>query len=1362
MPVRLGPFELKEKFAAGGMGEIWRGMHVEQKVPVAIKVITGPNALVDEYMEEFRREVQAVARLNHPNVVQVLDYGKLPQEVEQLDGLLPGAPYLVMEYASRGSLADQVSVLNWRDLKNILMSTLGGLAHAHARGVVHRDIKPGNVLLGSHHESPPRIILTDFGVAHATDRVTRTDAVDLTARSTEEASGTPRYMSPEQFMGRWRDYGPATDLYAMGIMAYHLASGELPFQGTTFMLLAMAHINQPIPPLKAQIDVPEGFEEWIQRLTQKDPRDRYQSAANAAWALTQLDDSDLLYGELSNIAGDTGDDDDEWDDTDMLPTRIDFALPEAVRVFEMSRSVSDKGYEDVPPLPASWVEAEPPRAQVSLVGSGLGLFGLRSIPLVGREDERTKLWDVFKRVHGKRESHAVIIKGFGGTGKSGLVQWFHNLVEEIGAATTFRASHSETPGLMHGLGWMLNSHFRVAGLPPDELEARLTDVLGRHDIADQATLLGLVEIMRTEKRESSGSTSMFVRFTHAEQRYQVVRDVIDGVEPERPVVIWLDDAHWESDSLKFTDWLLDEPGRDDHPKMIVLTMQSEALDEREGVAAALERLEQRENTTVIDLAPLGTDLTTQLVREHLYLPLELAQDVARQAAGSPLFAIQLVEDWVKRGVLEVEGGSFVVRRGERVSLPTDVSELWENRFGFLIAELISNEDETLTEKRARSALEIAATLGQDFDLEEWTAACAVARIPEAQVRVIVEALVRQRLATREENAVSFINAKLVERLRDFAKEAGRWVSHNMVCARMLMTLYGGEHPGLAQRVGRHYVEAKAHELAVTCLEEAYQRAHGTAEQREINEINDLLGRCFESMGVPEDDIRWAELFVRRAVPRIYSPDPTVFDEGVELLEKAERVARGKGDELPSGKRRLVLAGILRAQAWASIHGQIIARGINKAEEALSLSSGHGSLEASCHRTLGHLLLVDGQLDRAEEHLRKAIELAPRSVHAVWARQQLASTFIIRGKLDQAEHLLQIAGEVADKYSIRMLQAQIHETSAFVAERRGDFVLAEERHREALNLRAAISVDSTLYAKSREYVARAILAQERYDEAFELLEPLVEKLNSGAKGFFTHLDDALLACAAARGDWDAWEELVNPALTFDQFPPSAVHGRALLAAARLARRAGRLDAAMKVYARGARLLRDHDVELDTAQLMQNEAAEVAGAPAARSQPTSVPLDDSSSRFPATDTGTHPTPEAVTTDDELAEESDPMDEPDFTGRVQVLSMPVDPPQEFSAMALGEQSEVDEAWSDFDDAKGELISGAVSTIAEEAPQRQSLREQRTTPPPQPTEQWAMPSRDELARLGFKGVSGDDGDGDLPTSLRKHTPHKSGDGDG
>lgn len=1215
MTVRLGPFEINTRFATGGMGEVWTGSHVESGTPVAIKVITGPNALLPEYKAEFRREVQAVAKLHHPNIVQVFDYGVLSEEARELGGgLLPGAPYLVMEYASRGSLADQVEPLNWRDLKNILMAVLGGLAHAHARGVIHRDIKPGNVLLGSHHESPPRIILTDFGVAHATDSVTRTDAVEFTSRSTEEASGTPRYMAPEQFMGRWRDYGPATDLYAVGIMAYHLACGELPFQGATFMLLAMAHINNPFPPLKPIIDAPDGFEEWIQRLTHKQPHDRFQSAANAAWALTQLDDSALLFSELSNIMGEPSewsDEDDDYD-TDMLPTRIDFALPEAIRVFTMSKSSREGKYKDVPPLPLTWQEAEPPEAQISLVGSGLGLFGLRNIPLVGREPERTKIWDVFKDAHTHRKGRAVVIRGLAGTGKSRLVEWFFDLVDEIGAASTFNANHSANPGPMHGIGFMLTRHLRAAGLSGDDMRDRVQAVCERHGIDDEPTVMGVVEMMRADLRETSATaTSQMVRFNTPDQRYELIRKLLEATMPERPLAFWMDDVQWEADTIDFARWWLENPGADSHPGLFVLTVREEDIGLRADARASLQALCEREDVLTIELEALSDHLLTDLVREYLYLPVALAREVAQRASGSPLFAIQLVQDWVKRGVLEVEGSQFVVRRGETLEMPADVTALWTGTLESLIQTLTTIVDDETTRRpisadSARASIEVAAALGQDVNFEEWLHACQMAGY---QVdRAVVDELVRFRLATQSEEGFSFVNRQLRELITTQGKEADRWIAHNMLAARMLTTRYGEDLPGLAQRVGRHFLAANAVNLALTCLEEAYQRAQGTADQRDLNEIIELIHECYEEMGLPEDDIRRAELGVRRAVSKIYSQDPEVFDEGVQLLERSEEIARGAG-------HKRFLAGILRARAWALIFAEEPVLGLELAREALQLSAGKKNMEASVHRTIGHLLLLQGKVEEARAELQKTLELAPRSVHAIWATQQLAAACIMEEELDEAEALLRKALSQAEDRGVLMVEAQVWETWAFVAEHRGNYEVAEERHRTALKLRASISSDSTLHAQSREYLARTLIHLKQYEQALEILNALQARVDGGARLLNAHFADAFLACAAGTGDWDEWAERFEGAFDFRGTRLTFQHATILLAAANLARNAGQYALARDAYEWGAETLDEHGIAPNVAMVMRAALSEIADRPDFEDREAGV---DSGARFPAVET------------------------------------------------------------------------------------------------------------------------------------------------
>ena len=282
MAIRLGPFELEEPVGKGGMGEVWRAAHRTQQVPVAVKVLTREGARKDSYLEAFRTEVRAIARLHHPGVIVVLDYGRISAEASRVSRgrLVEGSPYIAMELARYGSLDEYRLSMRWPELRAVLLTTLDALAHAHARGVIHRDLKPQNILLGcGEHDA---VKLTDFGLAHAAhEELERAD--DFGA-----GWGTPAYMAPEQFRGLWREYGPWTDLYALGCMAYELATGRVPYQEESKWGMGRAHIMYEIPRLFTEFEVPSGFEGWVLRLLQKEPRRRFQRAADAARALVEM------------------------------------------------------------------------------------------------------------------------------------------------------------------------------------------------------------------------------------------------------------------------------------------------------------------------------------------------------------------------------------------------------------------------------------------------------------------------------------------------------------------------------------------------------------------------------------------------------------------------------------------------------------------------------------------------------------------------------------------------------------------------------------------------------------------------------------------------------------------------------------------------------------------------------------------------------------------------------------------------------------------------------------------------------------------------------------------------------------------
>ncbi len=266
-------YELESKVGSGGMGTVWKAKDLLLDRIVAVKLLHDGLADDAAFGERFRREARSAARLGHPNVVAVYDTGQDPD----------GAPFIVMEYVEGESLHQMLhrtGPLPVEDTARIARSILAGLAHAHNRGLVHRDMKPANVLFDTTHEHAK---VVDFGIAKGLDEtggLTRTSGM----------IGTAAYLSPEQVNGH--DAGPASDLYAVGCLLYACLTGEPPFAGSTPVTVAMKHLNEAVPPLSARRpDVPPDFEAVIRRSLEKDPARRFSSAEQmeAAVAATGLD-----------------------------------------------------------------------------------------------------------------------------------------------------------------------------------------------------------------------------------------------------------------------------------------------------------------------------------------------------------------------------------------------------------------------------------------------------------------------------------------------------------------------------------------------------------------------------------------------------------------------------------------------------------------------------------------------------------------------------------------------------------------------------------------------------------------------------------------------------------------------------------------------------------------------------------------------------------------------------------------------------------------------------------------------------------------------------------------------------------------
>ncbi len=272
---QLGQYRLKRCLGAGGMGEVYLAEHQLLKRPCVIKLILPERAGDPRTLARFRREVQAAARLSHWNNIAVYDYGHTES----------GTFYYVMEYLPGMNLAELVArfgPLSPARTVYLLRQVCDALTEAHSIGLIHRDIKPGNIFLTQRGRVYDVVKLLDFGLVKP---VLETDgqAVHLTAEGT--ITGTPLFMSPEQATGQ-RSADVRSDLYSVGVVAYFLLCGRPPFEGDRPMQVIVAHASRPVmPPSSHRPDIPGDLEQVILRCLEKDPADRYPSAQALGEAL---------------------------------------------------------------------------------------------------------------------------------------------------------------------------------------------------------------------------------------------------------------------------------------------------------------------------------------------------------------------------------------------------------------------------------------------------------------------------------------------------------------------------------------------------------------------------------------------------------------------------------------------------------------------------------------------------------------------------------------------------------------------------------------------------------------------------------------------------------------------------------------------------------------------------------------------------------------------------------------------------------------------------------------------------------------------------------------------------------------------
>ncbi|NCG20339.1 MAG: tetratricopeptide repeat protein, partial [Rhodobacterales bacterium] len=759
----------------------------------------------------------------------------------------------------------------------------------------------------------------------------------------------------------------------------------------------------------------------------------------------------------------------------------------------------------------------------------LGLYGLRSIALVGRNNERDQLWASLRSVQQRQTPTLTVIRGPVGCGKSKLAGWLCERAHEVGGATVLRASFSPSHGRKDGLGRMVADHFNDVGLAPYALVERLKISLERQGVTDDYEWRGLAELIQPGKQEQP------VQLSSPQERYQLLERMVVRCSQERPVILWLDDVHWGADAVGFANHLISRELQ--APLMLLLTSRD---DQSGGHSPGIRGLLKHTASQDMPLGQLEPVHASALVRDLLGLQGELADQVEQRAAGNPLFAVQLVGDWVNEGLLESTERGFRLREGAQVQLPDNLHQVWSGAIRPILAA---------SPFGALVTLELASCLGQSVDKNEWIQVCRVsgAAAPDD----VADQLIAAGLMRATEVGWQFVQAMLRESLERTSREKGRWRHHNLSCAAMLEDRCSGNVEAIAGRLGRHLLMAGQTERAVGLLLTGVHRLADASEYREALELLDRRDRALESLGAGERGPRRVEGWLLRA--RVY------------LRQGRPHLARAWAEQALQATEHIdspILHGLaLSRVADANRHRGEARQAKRQYLAALTVfrEESHWSGVGDCLQGLGRLANQHGRFDRSRELLEEArdayaainapLMLAQCIQDLSKAHRKVGNLALARTLSEEALTRFEALGyssglaraqrslAVLDLFSKDWESSRAHFTKALtlyertgnplgqhkclnglaeVARGLGNYETAETGYRRALEIAQAIGTSERLIPELN--LALTILRQGRIDEAQSHLENIIDNVdNANRTGLLGGTHVCLMATAALKND-----------------------------------------------------------------------------------------------------------------------------------------------------------------------------------------------------------------------------------------------------
>jgi tetratricopeptide (TPR) repeat protein len=674
-----GRFVIETRIGEGGMGEVYRAVQTSLDRVVALKVLRDENAFTARARRRFAREARSIARLNHPHIASVFDFG-----VDDDEHTL----WLAMEYIEGVGMGvmrkEPVDVVRLMSLTDQILSALSA---AHARDIIHRDLKPSNVLLTRDDDGREIIKLVDFGLAarHQGDSLDLTNAPGISEAEDESERvilGTPRYMAPEIFKRAPAD--PRVDLYALGVILFEIIAGSPPFPGDDPRKIMKAHLKAPIPQLVSRNgSLPAELERFVYTLLAKDPARRFQEAATAR------DKVAAIIGEYSFVP---------W--VAMGPRA------QEASTFRLG-GASSQG-------PMNHLGGQTVAPAAMLGGhSKFGAVAAQEAPLVGRARERRVLEERLRAALRSGRGSLIFVDGEAGVGKSRLLDWVRVRVAEAGVMTAVRGGFTRTSGGISGVRHVLEQLLGVQDFPGESVAPMVASRLRRWDFSEEEIDL-CVRVMRPPADENDLGEMLGSERTLADQErvFSMIERVLRRAADERPLLIILEDIH---DAGESTIGLLEHLAIGLHltpsPIVIAASMRAEELEDLPKLMQSMDRLTRFDSEDVVRLTipRMPLDEAAELVLKLTPLDDALADRIAQRAEGNPLHMRQILQFLQEAGKLEYTSGRWQLLDGVHLTreIPDEVADLMRYRAAQVCRQYIDPE-------AMRALLDRCAVLGARF------------------------------------------------------------------------------------------------------------------------------------------------------------------------------------------------------------------------------------------------------------------------------------------------------------------------------------------------------------------------------------------------------------------------------------------------------------------------------------------------------------------------------------------------------------------------------------------------------------------------------------------------------------------------